>query len=161
MRKKIAIFTYSLAGGGAERMVANILHSLDRNKYEIHPVLMNTNIAYNIPADQTIHFIERSNTHEWDLWKLIKLPFLAYRFAKYCKKNEIELVFAFMNRPNMVATIAKAFGLKAKVLISERFYTPYFYNNSTIAGRLKDGCLKKAMPKRIALCLIHGEPYML
>lgn len=155
MRKKIVIFTYSLEGGGAERTVANLLGSLDRTRYEIHLVLMNTNIAYSIPNDQIVHFIEKSNQYELDIWKLIKLPFLASRLSKYCKAQNIELVFSLMNRPNMVATMAKSFGLKAKVLISERFYTPYFYNTKTLAGKFKTWLLKKCYSR--ADCILPNS----
>ena len=48
MRKKIVVLTYSLGGAGAERVVANLLNYLDREKYDIHLVLMNTDIEYEI-----------------------------------------------------------------------------------------------------------------
>jgi len=155
MKKKIVIFTYSLVGGGAERTVANLLTSLDRRKYDIYLVLMNTNVAYKIPYGQIIHYIEKSDQFESNTRKLIKLPFLASRFARYCKENEIELVFSFMNRPNMIATMAKWFGLKAKVLISEQFYTPYLYNNDSISNRFKTWLLKKCYGK--AECILPNS----
>jgi N-acetylgalactosamine-N,N'-diacetylbacillosaminyl-diphospho-undecaprenol 4-alpha-N-acetylgalactosaminyltransferase len=155
MRKKIVIFAYSLDGGGAERTVANLLNSMDRQKYDIHLVLMNTHIAYKIPGDQVIHYLEKSNQYELNAWKLVKLPFLASRLSKYCKQNEIELVFALMNRPNMIATMAKWFGLKAKVLISEQFYTPYLYNKASLAGRFKTWLLKKCYTK--ADCILPNS----
>lgn len=147
MRKKIAILTYSLCGGGAERTTANLLKYLSKDKYDIHLVLMNTDIDYEISPNQHIHYIEKSSRFESELFKLIKLPMLAYRFAKYCKKEKIELVFAVMNRPNMIATMAKHFGLKAKIIISEQFYTPYLYNNDTVQGRFKTWLLKKYYAK--------------
>lgn len=155
MRKKIAILTYSLCGGGAERTVANLLKYLDKEKYDIHLVLMNTDIDYEIPPNQVIHYIEKSSRTEAELPKLLKLPFLAYRFARYCRKENIELVFAVMNRPNIIATMAKHFGLKAKVLISEQFYTPYLYNNNSLAGRFKTGLLKKYYAK--ADCILPNS----
>ncbi len=155
MRKKIAIITYSLCGGGAERTVANLLRYLDKNKYEIHLVLMNSDIDYEIPENQVIHYIEKSNRFESEWRKLVKLPMLAYRFAKYCKANEIEMVFSVMNRPNMVTTMARFFGLKAQLLISERFYTPYFYNNASMAGRFKTWLLKRCYSK--ADCILPNS----
>ena len=154
-RKKIVIFTYSLDAGGAERTVANLLNSMDRQRYDIHLVLMNTHIQYNIPEDQHIHYIEKSDQYEPNAWKFVKIPVLARRFAKYCNNNEIDLVFALMNRPNMIATMAKNFGLKAKVFISEQFYTPYLYNTDTIAGRVKTSLLKKCYSK--ADCILPNS----
>jgi N-acetylgalactosamine-N,N'-diacetylbacillosaminyl-diphospho-undecaprenol 4-alpha-N-acetylgalactosaminyltransferase len=144
MKKKIAIFTYSLEGGGAERTVANLLDSLDRNKYDIHLILMNTNIMYVIPPDQKIHFIAKANPYEQDVFKFLKMPWYAFCLARYCRKEKIQLIFSVMNRPNMIATMAKKwFGLKAKVIISEQFYTPYLYNRNTYGGKFKVWLLKK------------------
>ena len=147
MRKKIVILTYSLGGAGAERIVANLLNHLNRDKYNIHLVLMNTDIEYEIFEDQEIHFIEKSYRYENEFRKFIKLPALAYRFAKYCNENEIELVLAVMSRPNLIASMAKLFGIKAKVLISERCYTPYTYNKQSFAGKIKVAMLKWLYPK--------------
>lgn len=147
MKKKIVIFTYSLGGAGAERVVANLVNNLDRNKYDIHLVLMNADIEYEIPADQQIHFIEQSNRYENEFRKFIKLPFLAYRLAKYANKEKIELVLAVMSRPNLVAGMSKTFGIKSKVLISERCYTPDLYNRNTFIGKIKVALLKYCYPK--------------
>ncbi|MEO7049094.1 MAG: hypothetical protein ABI091_27565, partial [Ferruginibacter sp.] len=94
MRKKIAIFTYSLEGGGAERTVANLLNSLSREKYDIHLVLMNDNITYSIPQNIPLHFIAKSDPYEKNALKFLKLPMYAARLAKYCKQQKIDLVFA-------------------------------------------------------------------
>ncbi|MEO8768530.1 MAG: glycosyltransferase [Ferruginibacter sp.] len=147
MKKKIVIFTYSLGGAGAERVVANLVNNLDRNRYDIHLVLMNSDIEYEIPADQKIHFIEKSDRYENEFLKFIKLPFLAYRLAKYANKEKIEMVLAVMSRPNLVAGMAKTFGIKSKVLISERCYTPDLYNRNTFVGKIKVALLKYCYPK--------------
>ena len=147
MRKKIVILTYSLGGAGAERMVANLVNQLDRDKYDIHLVLMNTEIEYDILPDQKIHYIEKSYRYENEFWKLIKLPFLAWKFKRYCNQQQIDLVLAVMNRPNLIAGMAKSLGINAKVLISERFYTPYYYNSNTLAGKIKLWLLKTFYPK--------------
>lgn len=151
MKEKIIILTYSLGGAGAERIAANLLNNLDRNKYEIILVLMNTDIEYDILPNQTIHFIEKSYRYEKEWRKFIKLPFLGRRFAKYSNKENVKLVLAIMNRPNLVACFAKVFGIKARVLISERCYTPYTYNKQSLAGKIKVALLKWAYPKADAI----------
>lgn len=155
MKNKIVILTYSLGGAGAERIVANLLNHLNRDKYDIRLVLMNTDIEYEIIADQEIHFIEKSYRYEKEIFKFIKLPLLAYRFARYCNKEKIELVLAVMSRPNLIATMAKSFGLKSKVLISERCYTPYTYNEHSFAGKIKLAILKQFYPK--ADCILPNS----
>lgn len=146
MRPKIVILTYSLGGAGAERVVANLLNGLDRNRYDVRLVLMNNEIEYSIPAGLPIHYIEQSNRYENEYLKFIKLPLLAYRFARYCKAEKIDLVLSVMNRPNLIATMARRFGLTSKVLISERCYSPFTYNKETLSGRIKQWLLQKHYP---------------
>jgi N-acetylgalactosamine-N,N'-diacetylbacillosaminyl-diphospho-undecaprenol 4-alpha-N-acetylgalactosaminyltransferase len=151
MKEKIAILTYSLAGAGAERIAANLLNHLDSERYDIHLVMMNTEIEYTICPDQVIHYIEKSNRYEKEWLKFIKIPWLSYKFARYCNKEKIPLVLAIMNRPNLIASMAKMFGIKAKVLISERCYTPYTYNKDSFAGTIKYHLLKWIYPKADAI----------
>ncbi|MEP6711024.1 MAG: glycosyltransferase [Ferruginibacter sp.] len=151
MKQKIAIITYSLGGAGAERIAANLLNNLDREKYDIHLVMMNTDIEYPIREDQVIHYIEKSFRYEKEWLKFIKIPWLAFKFARYCNKEKISLVLAIMNRPNLIASMAKLFGIKAKVLISERCYTPYTYNKDSLTGKIKYWLLKWAYPKADAI----------
>jgi N-acetylgalactosamine-N,N'-diacetylbacillosaminyl-diphospho-undecaprenol 4-alpha-N-acetylgalactosaminyltransferase len=47
--------------------------------------------------------------------------------------------------------MSKLFGIKAKVLISERCYTPFTYNKDSFAGRIKMWMLKKFYPKADAI----------
>lgn len=147
MKEKIVIFTYSLGGAGAERVVANLVNNLDRNKYDIHLVLMNSEIEYEIPADQKIHYIEKSDRYENEFLKFIKLPLLAYRLAKYVNKEKASLVLAVMSRPNLVAGMSKTFGIRSKVLISERCYTPDIYKGNSFVGKIKVALLKYCYPK--------------
>ena len=53
--KKLAVFIYSMAGGGAEKVVSNQLDALCR-KYEVHLVLMNDRIYYDFPKGVAVHF---------------------------------------------------------------------------------------------------------
>ena len=56
MKKKLSILIYSLAGGGAERVVSVLLDGL-KDQYEITLVLMRDKIDYEIPKEIKIHFI--------------------------------------------------------------------------------------------------------
>ena len=151
MKKKIVIFTYSIGGAGAEKVAANLFNNLSKDKYDIRLVLMNTMIEYSISTEQKIHFIEKSNMFEGEWKKFIKLPVLAIKFAKYCNENEIELVLSLMSRPNIIAGLSKVFGIKAKVLISERCYTPCIYTTKTFTGKIKAAVLKFAYRRADAI----------
>ncbi|HMN32746.1 MAG TPA: glycosyltransferase [Chitinophagaceae bacterium] len=145
-KQKIAIFTYSLLGGGAERVVSNLLLGL-QSDFDVHLILMNDIIDYPIPENQKIHYIENSDMYESEWKKLIKIPILALRLKKYCNQNQIELILAVMNRPNYIASLAKALGMKCRVYISERFYTPFFCNKNSFGGKVKVFLVSNLYPK--------------
>ncbi|MBK1991492.1 glycosyltransferase [Campylobacter sp. 2018MI35] len=115
--QKLAIFIYSLGSGGAERVVATLLPILNM-KFEVHLILMNDKISYEIPECK-IHFLEKSYPNENSLMKFLKLPFLALKYKKLCKELNIDIQFVFLNRPNYIALLARMFGLKARLVINE------------------------------------------
>jgi len=130
VKTKISILIYSLASGGAERQVSILLESL-QDKYDLTLVLMNDTIFYTIPKDIKVVYLEKSKPVENGFKKLIKLPFLGWKYKKILKKNNIDISFSFMTRPNYINIFSKLFGSKVKTIISERshFSLQYSYNN--------------------------------
>lgn len=63
--QKLGIFIYSLGSGGAERVVATLLPILSL-KFEVHLILMNDKIFYEIPECQFIF---------WNVQNLVKILF--------------------------------------------------------------------------------------
>ena len=61
--KKLSVFIYSMAGGGAERVVSNLLKYLV-NHFEIHLILQNNQIDYELPKGVKIHLLENSKPFE-------------------------------------------------------------------------------------------------
>lgn len=108
-----------MASGGAER-VASILTKEFEEKYDVTLVLMNQTIHYSLPKNQKIFYLEHSNFNEHGLLKLLKLPWLGYRYKKFCKQHAIDISFSLMNRPNYIALFAKLFGSRSKTIINER-----------------------------------------
>ena len=118
---KISILIYSLASGGAERVVSILLKELSQ-KYEIELVLMNDTIFYEVPKNVKVTFLENSNPNESGIKKLLKLPFLAYKYSKI--KSDISI--SFMNRPNYINVLSNLFK-KSKTVISERGTPSEYY----------------------------------
>jgi len=112
---KISILIYSMASGGAERVVSILLKELTQ-KHEIELVLMRDVIFYDIPKNVRVTFLENSDPRENGIFKLLKLPFLAYKFSKI--KSDVSI--SFMNRPNYINVLSKYFGKKSKIIVSER-----------------------------------------
>lgn len=132
-KRKIAILINTLAGGGAERTVTHLLRNL-RDDYEVHLVLFSDVIEYELPKDQIVTFLDNENPSQSNVVNILKIPKLSRRLVKYCRNNNIDLIMSFLNRPNFVACLAKKLGLKAKLLISERTYTPHYYRNDNASG---------------------------
>lgn len=116
MKRKLNILTYSLASGGAEKVVSILLWEL-KNNFDITLFLMNKEIFYDVPKNTKIIYLENSNAQESGIKKLLKLLLLAY---KYKKLSSCDISLSFMNRPNYINILAKLFGMRSTVVISER-----------------------------------------
>ncbi|TQR61005.1 N-acetylgalactosamine-N,N'-diacetylbacillosaminyl-diphospho-undecaprenol 4-alpha-N-acetylgalactosaminyltransferase [Campylobacter troglodytis] len=136
--QKLGIFIYSMGSGGAERVVATLLPTL-MLKYEVHLVLMNDTIAYELPKDLQIHYLEHSKPKEKPLIKLLKLPLLALRYKKLVKSLNLDKQLVFLNRPNYIALLARIFGLKIPLIINECTTPSLMYakkNFTSLANKL-------------------------
>jgi len=131
MKKRLSILIYSLANGGAERVVSILLNDL-KDVYDINLFLMCDNIFYCVPDNVKITFLEKSSVDENGIKKLLKLPFLSYRYKKL---NKSDVSLSFMNRPNYINIISKILGMKGKVVISERSM-PSLQHKSGMQGKI-------------------------
>lgn len=156
--KKLAIFLYSMGSGGAERVVSNLLPELVKS-YEIHLILMSEVIAYDIPSEVKIHFIERSDPYEGGALKLFRLffalPQLAFKYKKLCENLRIDTHFVLMNRPCYIALMARVLGLKGRMVISERSSPSVIYG-SGISG-FANKILLKALYNKADLILANAQ----
>jgi N-acetylgalactosamine-N,N'-diacetylbacillosaminyl-diphospho-undecaprenol 4-alpha-N-acetylgalactosaminyltransferase len=101
------------------------------NKYNITLVLMNDTIFYEIPENVELVFLEKSKPDESGIKKLLKLPYLGWKYKNFLKKEKIDISLSLMTRPNYINIFAKLFGSGAKTIISERsnFSMQYGYKN--------------------------------
>ncbi|MDA3075782.1 glycosyltransferase [Campylobacter sp. JMF_04 NA10] len=144
--KKLSVFIYSMAGGGAERVVSNLLPELCK-AYEVHLILMNDRIFYEIPNSVQVHFIEKSAPFENGLKKLIKLPFLGLKYKNLCKKLGIDIHFVWMNRPCYVAGFARIFGDKKPLIINECSTPSVLYKEPNFKSKISKFLLRWLYPK--------------
>ena len=144
-KKKIAIFIVSLYGGGAERVVSILLNHFE-NSFDIHLVLLQPIIEYDIPASQKITVLDKSPSKN-SFFNILKIPFLAFRYYRFLCKNNITTSFSFLNRPNFIAGFLKIFGWKGKVIISERTFTSEYYTTKSAGERIGRWLVEKLYPK--------------
>jgi N-acetylgalactosamine-N,N'-diacetylbacillosaminyl-diphospho-undecaprenol 4-alpha-N-acetylgalactosaminyltransferase len=145
-KKNLSILIYSLAGGGAERVVSILLNEL-QDKYDITLVLMRNKIDYDIPKSIKVLFLEDSNPVESGVKKLLKLPLLGLKYKKFCKDNNIDISLTFMNRPSYVAIFSKIFGNRVYNIISERSTPSMMYRDDNILSKISKILIKKLYPK--------------
>lgn len=131
MKVNLSILIYSLASGGAERVVSILLNEM-KNDFDITLFLMNNEVFYKIPKDIKIVKLEDSRPNESGIIKFMKLPVLGWKYKKLNKSSSISL--SFMNRANYINILAKMFGMNSKIFISERSVTSKEYRTN----KLKD-----------------------
>ncbi len=150
--KKIAILINSMNGGGAERVVSILLEKLVK-KYEIHLVLLNSGIAYQIPKQVKVTNLIQKNLHN-NYLKIFALPLLAYRYYKYCQQNKINISFSLLNRANYINIGSKLMGAKYRTIISERAATRQAYPLHSLKGIISRMMVRLLYPKADAVIAI-------
>lgn len=147
MNKNLSILITSLSGGGAERVVSVLLNEL-KDEYNITLVLLNDTIAYDIPKeDIEIVYLENSSASEIGIKKILKLPLLGWRYKNICHSCNTDVSLSFMYRPNFINIFAKLFGLKSKVVISERNTPSQVYKGKSLSAKVGNFLIKWLYPK--------------
>jgi glycosyltransferase involved in cell wall biosynthesis len=121
--KKIFFITYSMCGGGAERVMSTIANYLVKQEYDITFLLTHSDeCVYEL--DPAIKIILRDNVQPKDGINQIKF------IRHYYKKEPKALFISFLHSQNLYSLIANI-GLNVRLLISER-------NNPDVKFSLKD-----------------------
>lgn len=144
---KVAILIHSLAGGGAERVVSQLITYLSEQKIDVILVLMSEIVVYEIPSNVNVFYLEKTNLKESGLLKLIKLPLLALKYKSFLKKEKITVSLSFLNRPNYVNLLSKILGSKVKTFISERSNPSAQYVGTSFHCKINSLIIKRIFPK--------------
>lgn len=156
---KIGILVYSLAGGGAERVVSYLLSHFKSMGIDVHLILMNDNIKYPVPEDVKIHFIEKSSSKESGLKKLLKIPMLALRYSRLSKKIGLDISFSLLTRPNYINIISGFFNKRLdKLIISERAFPSLQYGYRGLSSKINRFLITTLYPKPdLIICNSRGN----
>ena len=144
---KIAVFIYSLGGGGAERVVSQLIPYLENNGFDVYLVLMNNTCVYPFETKNKAFFLENSKTTESNVMKFLKIPFLAYKYHIFLKKNKINKSFSFLTRPGFISVLTKWFNKKRTIIISERSNSSLQYGNHNLQSWINNFLIKELYPK--------------
>lgn len=143
--KRLGLFIYSMAGGGAERTVSLLLPLLARHA-RVVLILMNDRIDYDLPPGVEIRYLEHSAPDEPGIKKLLKLPLLGWRLARLCRKEKLDTLMAFMNRPNYVAVLARLMGSRVRTIISERAAPSLQHGYGDLQSRINRFLIRRLYP---------------
>lgn len=137
-----------MSGGGAERVMSYLLPYLQAKNYEVVLVLMNTKIVYPSIENIRIHYLEKSEVVEPGLVKFLKLPWLAWKYARFLKKERITHSFSLLTRPCYINIMARWFTSHPyKLMVSERNYPSLQYGYNDNQSKINSFLVKKLYPK--------------
>ena len=126
---RIGILINSLSAGGAERVVTYLLNYCIDNNIEVHLFLMNTTKKYNLPDGLNMHFIEKARNDESGILKALKIPYLAFKYARLVKRLGITHSLSFLTRSNFVNIMSRKFTTyKYKIITNERAFPSQQYS---------------------------------
>ena len=143
-KKKLAIIINSLCRGGAEKIVSLIINNFYQ-EYEIHLLMLNPTIEFDLPYSEiTVKTIDDSSLYAKNrTLDILKLPLLGLRLKRYLEKNEIEVCYSFLRRPNFITGFCKLLGWKGYAIISERQHTSSSYAPNSLTERIGHFLIKK------------------
>ncbi|MCF6351245.1 MAG: glycosyltransferase [Flavobacteriaceae bacterium] len=132
--KNVLILITNLKKGGAERVVSLISNNFDSNKnINYYLVLMERGIAYNLSKNIKPIILTKGNRNNY--LKLFELPLIALKLKRIVKKNNIDTVLSFLNRPNYINILTSLFGGNHKKIINIR-YTTSRYKSKGVLGKI-------------------------
>lgn len=155
----IGILIYSLTGGGAERFVGYLVSHLIAHGFEVRLILMSTQMQFELPEKVRVLYLEKSDGMENGLLKFVKIPLLAYKYAKLRKQHRITHSFSLLSRPNYINILSKTlFGSKSKTVISERAYPSLQYGYGGLKSKLNKTLISYLFPKADSIiCNANGN----
>jgi len=154
--KRVAFFTISMRYGGAERVVSNLLKHFSKEKdIKLYLILLEKKISYDVPDNVTI--INFHKELEKGYAKFFSLFFDSFKLAKTVKKEKINTIISFLERPNIINILSRLFGARHKVIVSVRTMLTAAYNNRSRVERTIMQTLGKVILKKADLVVTNSS----
>lgn len=140
---KLLFFTSYLGGGGAEKVMVNLMNNLDRSKFDVSLVLSEKKGVHlnKVSKDVKINSLIKVNSLKNRMLPVLFFIYLKrfYNFIKVIRSEKPDVVVSPSNMPNLMSIFAKLFVRKIKVIICVHCYL-------SIALK-EDNFLTRMMPK--------------
>ena len=113
MKKKIVFIIPFLGGGGAEKVLADIINYLNNNKYDLFLVLFEKKGVHLPEILSYIKIIDLKKRNRYSFFKMV------FKLALLFKKIKPDIVISFMAYSNLVTILAKILSMvKFNLIIS-------------------------------------------
>ena len=128
--KKVCILINAMAGGGAERAIAQVAQQIDPNKYALHFVFLEDIQAYSIDPKipQTILCKGKRSL----LW----MPMALWRFGRWLKQHQPDIILSSLTRAHLLSILSKVAYPQGKRIISEQTDTYAAYTSRPVFSAL-------------------------
>lgn len=115
MKRKIAFVIPKLGGGGAERVVLTILRYIDKNKFDVHLILIHETGDYmnDIPREVNIHVL-----------KTKKLRYSAFELISVIRKLNPNIIFSTIRGMSILIGLIRPFISKDIKVVFREMNTP-------------------------------------
>jgi glycosyltransferase involved in cell wall biosynthesis len=129
---EIIILIPSLSGGGAERVVSNLVPYISQH-FEVTLALLENRIIYPVP--ENIRLKAFSGPLESQTAHISRIPYHVFSLARLVRKYNVRAVLSFMEQGNML-NLLTAFITHHKTVVSQRVVPKRQYANKGVLGRL-------------------------
>ncbi|MBE9465024.1 glycosyltransferase [Dyadobacter subterraneus] len=141
LKKRISFLNVDLTSGGCEREISNLAHHF-KEKFHILVVLFYNEISYKLPSETKFKFLDKGR-RDSDFIKLLQIPILAYKYAKHCKSENIDVSISYVYRANYVNLLSKIlFGNRAKIIVNEQNHTLTQYPDTSLNSSINRFLIK-------------------
>lgn len=128
--KRLMIIIPSLGGGGAERVVINLLKGLDMNEFLVTLVVYESDFAYPLPDTVDVAVLDiHSGGNILTFIKNFVNKIIS--IARFIKKNRPDIVFSLISSTNVTVVLARWLsGIPCNLILSERSHPSETLKNS-------------------------------
>jgi glycosyltransferase involved in cell wall biosynthesis len=142
--KKIALIINSLTRGGAETVLMDLANQFCK-QYEVHIILMEHVIKFDIAANIKVHVLDKQNKSP--LWLPITIANNARQTAKYLQANNILHSISFLERSNFTNAKVKQYYPQLKNIITVNTALSQWYTKYSLHGILGRFLVRKYYKK--------------
>lgn len=128
--------------GGAEKNIETLLKHFASDS-KLFLVLLEPVIQYDIPPHVQIVPLHNTITRRHLVGFILFLPFLVYRYLKFCRQNQIRTSYSLLNKANLLNAVAYRWNNSIRFIVSEHCpYTDLFSQLPPITRWLKERILR-------------------